>query len=241
MKEQLNVFRILHRIIFLSFAVQFVSCTVVYFDSPQPVDSENLKKIPSKLHGAWGNENGNDSIIIDKTSFRFIGNTVHMAPKTALDTSSKYKVDNQRIFLNRENNRSGIPSKIVNDSIIYTEREVITFNLSDNTILRKANNYYILNNKNNGWWEIVVIKKEWNGTINMYYPSSESILDSSPKFELRILSSTLNNRSELINDTLYFHAQFLSNSIGPILVGEDYEPFYSLKPNSTYLVSGNSK
>jgi hypothetical protein len=240
-KKHFNFFRILQAIFTLSFTTLIASCTVVYFDSPQPVDSENLKKIPSSLQGTWRNSNGNDSIIIDKTSFHFIGNTVYIVPKTALDTSSTYKIVNQRIFSNHENKSSGIPFKIVNDSIVYTEREVITYNLSDSTILRKAKNCYIFNNKNKGWWEIVVIKKEKNGIINIYYPSSESILDASPKFNLEILASTMNNRSELISDTLHFHAQFMSNSIGPILIGEDIEPFYSLKPNSTYTVSGNTK
>jgi len=51
------------------------SCTYIFFDQPQPVDSKNLRKIPRELQGSWkSTDEAGERIVINATSFKFFEN-----------------------------------------------------------------------------------------------------------------------------------------------------------------------
>ena len=51
--------------------VIFTSCTTIFFDTPQPIDSSNLYYFPNSLQGEWFTKS-KDSIIINDSSFHQI-------------------------------------------------------------------------------------------------------------------------------------------------------------------------
>jgi hypothetical protein len=234
-------YRIISGIVVVVITVWLVSCTVVYFDSPQPVDSPNLKQIPARLRGHWANSASTDSITIDDNSFRLIVSDKHKIPATAADTALAYKIVHNRLFLSDSDYTTGYPFRVVDDTIIFTKRNVRVLSLSGNTILRKAKGCYILSNMYRGKWELAVIKKERSGIIKIYYPSSESVLDAEPGFDLKELQSTANNHSDLISDTICFRAKLTSRNIGEILIGDYETPYFILYPDNIYFDRGNGK
>lgn len=46
------------------------SCDQIYFDKPQPIDTENLKSIPKELQGIWTDKNA--TITINDSSYQLI-------------------------------------------------------------------------------------------------------------------------------------------------------------------------
>ncbi len=170
------------------------SCSHVYFNQAQPVDSKNIYKFPLKFRGVW--TDNSDSVIIGKTYFKDISYTNTKKAKNIVDTSSLFITKNNKIYIISSESelkvKGGFPYTLKNDTLYYTEREITEINLSKSTFLRKLDNDYILNIKQkNQWWEIILIAYTKESSILFRLLSKED-LENLPNAE-EILSTEQDN------------------------------------------------
>jgi hypothetical protein len=213
------------------FSVAFcVSCSTVFFDHPQPTDSDNMTAVPGELRGTWHSDckNTKETIIIDRTSYHKTTILSHQIAKARADTSGRYRIADGKIYMTDELNK-GYPYKLQNDTIFYTERLEEGYVLSDTVLLRSAKNCYVLNLKKMNLWEIALIQKMENGEIRIGYPIAYDLLEFKSKYNVVVLDSTR-------KDTVVFHADFKRRNIGNIINNDGEGTIYILKPDSTFYV-----
>lgn len=206
-----------------------VSCSTVFFDTPQPTDSNNLKTVPKKIRGTWRNirKDYEESITIDKTSYTKVTDLKKKIPKLKAGSSAKYRIENDRIFIADDDSKTGYPCKILNDTIYFDQTTKETLVLSDSILLRAAKNCYVLNLRQKKWWEIILIRKIKGGEIQIIYPVPEIFMKAKSLYNISVLDSSS-------KDTTYFHAEFRSKEIEKIIPGDESGILYQLKPDSTF-------
>ena len=205
-----------------------MSCTSVFFDYPQPVNSKNIESVPVEIQGYWTDaSNYKESIKIDQTSFRKTSTEQNQIYKPEADTSRHFRITDTEIYLLSENKDKGYPYRLSNDTIYYDQYHEETFVLSDSVLLRRAKNCYVLNTRKNNWWEIFFIRKNKNGEISISYPLSADLIELKSKFNLMVLDSTR-------EDTVRFHADFKSGNIEKILNKDGEGLLWTLNPDSTF-------
>jgi hypothetical protein len=239
MKTTGSFTKILTRVHFLLFIFTLVSCTSVYFDQPQPVDSKNLKGIPKEIQGKWDHGSYKAGIIIDGSACHFINYEERVFPKSEIGTSGEYKIINDRIFSVESNYNTGFPYEMLNDTIYFTERTEEIIELSDSALLRPAKNCYVFNFRKGDWWEICIIQKARNGEISIYYPSEDKLLKIKPTADFQLIKSTRKDTASFSGDKLYFHAELKSQHIAKMLIDRKEKPLYLLKPDSSFYVMGD--
>jgi hypothetical protein len=217
------------RLILLLLLGLSVSCSTVFFDHPQPTDSRNMKSVPGKIQGTWKNVKKDhvESITISKTSYTKITIEKNRIPKALAETSKKYKIENDNIYLTPDDSETGYPYEIIHDTIYFEQRSKEEIVLSDSVLLRAAKNCYILNLKKQNWWEIVFIQKMKNGEIQISYPLPDTFMSLKDQFNITVLDSTR-------KDTTYFHADFKSKGIEKVIPADGSGMLYLLKPDSTF-------
>jgi hypothetical protein len=210
-----------------------ISCNTIFFDTPQPADSENLKSVPKEIQGRWRNRTKTfeESIVIDGTSFhKTTIKNAHIAKKK-IETSENIKISEGKIYFASDNFKTGYPYKLINDTVTFTElNEEQAFVLSDSVLIRSAKNCYVVNLKNRNWWEIVFIQKMKSGEIKISYPVGEDLLELKSKYNIAVLDSNK-------KDSIFFHADFKSRNIKGIINKKDEGTLYFLKPDSTFETS----
>jgi hypothetical protein len=230
MKHLTNWQRFTGRTLLLMLLPLTISCNSIFFDTPQPSDSENLNNVPKEIQGRWRNirKNSEESIVINETSFHKTTIEYNHIAKKKIETSEKYKISEGKIYLAADTFKTGYPYKLVNDTVNFTERdEEQVFVLSDSVLLRSAKNCYVVNLKNRNWWELVFIQKMKNGEIKISYPLGEDLLELKSKYNITVLDSTK-------KDSIYFHADFKSRNIRGVINKKDEGTLYFLKPDSTF-------
>ena len=233
MKYLSNLQRHAGRILLMMLLPFTVSCNNIFFDTPQPVDSKNLKQVPEEIRGTWRNKTKNfeESIIINKTSFHKITIQNRHLAKTKTETSEKYRIAEGKIYLAADDFKTGYPFKLLNDTLNFTERnDEQAFVLSDSVLLRPAKKCYVVNLKNRNWWEIVFIQKMRDGEIKISYPMGEDLLEFKSKYNITVMDSTK-------NDSIFFHADFKSKNIKGVINKKDEGTLYFLRPDSTFETS----
>lgn len=207
------------------------SCTSIFFDQPQPVNSKNLKQIPEELQGKWSSpKDYDDSIIIDKNTFSRIDNEYYIIPDYKTDTSVVFTLEDNKIYLDGKDT-IGYRYILMNDTIKYYEREIFDITLSDSALLRKGQNCYVLNLRKSNFWEIFLIQKKTNGEITIDYPLMEDLKESRKLCNFTIVDST--NK-----DSIYVHAEFKSKSIERLIREDGQGTLYTLRPDSTCTTLG---
>lgn len=214
--------------IVLALLTTFMSCTSVFFDHPQPVDSGNLESVPEEIRGNWtkSSKYEEESITIDQSSFKKITTSTNHIHKSNADTGY-FRIADGKIYLLSENFSKGNPYKLLNDTIYYTQHSEETYVLSDSVLLRRAKNCYVLNMKKKTWWELVFIHKTKTGEINICYPISNELLEMKSKYNLMVVDSTR-------EDSILFHADFKSRNIEKILNKDGEGLIWTLNPDSTF-------
>ena len=230
MNQLISWHRIAIRFSILILLLLTISCNSVFFDTPQPADSENLKDVPKEIQGTWRNigKNYQESIIIDRTSFHKTSVKNNQIAKSTIERSENYKVREGKLYLASENFKSGYPFLILNDTVNFITRdEEMAFVLSDSVLLRHAKKCYVVNLKNRKWGEIVFIQKIKTGEIKISYPLGEDLMALISKFNISVLDSSG-------KDSIFFHAGFKSRNIRGIINKKDEGTLYFLKPDSTF-------
>ncbi|WP_157515072.1 hypothetical protein [Gaetbulibacter saemankumensis] len=171
---------------FLLFGCLFfsvISCTSVYFNQPQPIDSKNLNRIPKKFRGTWVQKN--DTIIIGKRFYQKTGWYFNTISKVEIDTNKSLQIRGQRIYDLEEPSSKGFEFTAVNDSLIIRHAERFKFTLGDSAQLRSVSKKYSIINlkKDSIWWDVFLIERKDNGEI---------IVKNTKKDELKILEALLN-------------------------------------------------
>jgi hypothetical protein len=205
-----------------------MSCTSVFFDHPQPVNSKNIEIVPEEIRGKWTevSKYQQESITIDRSSFKKVTVSFNHIHKSDAD-SGYFRIADGKIFLFSEDFKKGNPFKLLNDTIYYTQHSQETFVLSDSVLLRRAKNCYVLNTRKNNWWEIFFIRKNKNGEISISYPISAELIELKSKYNLMVLDSTR-------EDTVRFHADFKAGNIEKILNKDDEGLIWTLNRDSTF-------
>jgi hypothetical protein len=216
-------------IIFMLLIVIISSCSTVFFDSPQPTDARNLNHIPKAIQGRWkkSEKNHEETLTIDKNSYRKIAVEKHGIPGSGKDESKSYRLAEGKIYLADQDFQVGYPYELLRDTLFFSERTEEELVLSDSVLLRSAKNCYILNLKRGNWWEIVFIQKMKNGEIHISYPVSEDLRNMDPLYKIALLDSTR-------KDSTYFHADFKSHNIEGVIPKDSKWILYTLKPDSTF-------
>lgn len=140
------------------------SCTTVYFDKPQPVNTKNLNKVPIAFQGTW--VQNQDSTVITDTDFRAMTKYFYTLPKREIDTSTTIKTKDGFIYdVNDSANR--YPYSVKGDSIEVTIPELHTYVLSDSVLLRPLSQKELLVNikTDDNWWEVYLIELIEEGSI----------------------------------------------------------------------------
>jgi hypothetical protein len=206
-----------------------VSCSTVFFDSPQPTNSGNLKSVPDKIQGNWKNisKDYRESITIDKTSYHKVTLENIRLQKARAEASSIYKLRDGKIFLTDEDEKTGYPYDIRNDTLYFCHQIEESIVLSDSVLLRSAKDCFVLNLKKRNWWEIILIQKMKNGEIRISYPDPNSFMVMKDKYNISVLDSTR-------KDTTFYHAEFKSKGIAQVIPADGSTALYILKPDSTF-------
>lgn len=206
-----------------------VSCSTVFFDTPQPVDSHNLSHVPKKLQGKWRVKGANEEslITIDNSSYHIVSVEKVRIAKSEADTSKAYRIKENKIYLRENNFLNGYPFELLHDTIFFNIRIDDLIVLSDSVLLRKAWNCYVLNLKRKDWWEIVFIQKMKNKEIRISYPFNYDIVEMRSRWNVAVLDSTR-------NDSTFFHAEFSKRAIEKVIPRGGGGIIYILKPDSTF-------
>jgi hypothetical protein len=206
-----------------------VSCSTVFFDNPQPTNSGNMKSVPNKIQGTWRNTSKDyeESITIDKTSYLKVTLENNRLPKARAETSKIYKLKDGKIFLTDEDEMTGYPYELRDDTIYFRHRIEESIILSDSVLLRSAKDCFVLNLKKKNWWEIVFIQKMKNGEIRISYPDPNSFMVMKDQYNISVLDSTR-------KDTTFYHAEFKSKGIVKVIPADGSTALYILKPDSTF-------
>jgi hypothetical protein len=135
------------------------SCTAVFFDQPQPTDTENLNYVPKEIQGTWRyfKTNYEASIIIDKTSYHRVDIKRYNIALADIDSMKIFKISDGKIYFLKGDSNIGFPFKTLNDTIHFSERTEESITLSDSVLLRQAKNCLIVNRRKDSWWEIIFI------------------------------------------------------------------------------------
>ncbi len=207
----------------------YFSCSSVFFDAPQPVDAKNLDVVPLKFRGSWKNQGKACEEIMSINSHSYHKTLIEKNKllKAKIDTSSRYRINGGKIYLDRENFAIGHPFIERDDSVFFDIISEESLVLSDSVLLRKARGCYILNIRKNNWWEIVFLRKSSSGEIQISYPVNYDVARMKSQTNVTVIDSTR-------EDSTYFHAEFKSKSIGKVIPKESEGMIYLLKPDSTF-------
>jgi len=150
----------LNIIIILVVISTLLSCkkALVYFDEPQPTDTESLSKIPKKLIGDYFNPKDNSHLIISENLIHRtfdLDNKIHINELDSLEILSGDTITNSKT-------NEKITVKREGDSLIYHVHFLDTiFNMKKNNILKKYKGYYFLNTAfDEDNWEVLKLKLE---------------------------------------------------------------------------------
>ena len=217
------------RIAFILSLATVISCTGVFFDQPQPTDSQNLRYVPKEIQGTWKHTRVNyeESIIIDKTSYHRISIEKYSIAIADLDTLETFKIADGKIYFLKGNINIGFPFKILNDTIHFSERYEDALILSDSVLLRPAKNCLIGNLRKKNWWEIIFIQKTKKGEIRICYPNVDNLLKMRSKYNITVLDSTK-------KDSMFFHVNLKSKNIEKLLRKDGSIIINNLNPDSTF-------
>jgi hypothetical protein len=206
-----------------------VSCSTVFFDLPQPVDSRNMKSVPSKIQGTWRNVNNDyeESIKIDKTSYTKVTREKYWVSTIKAKTSEKYLFKDGKIFVTDDGSKTGYSYEIKNDTIYFDQQQEESLVLSDSVLLRSAKNCYVLNLKKRNWWEIIFIQRMKNGEIRIIYPVPDYFMPMKTQFNISVLDSTR-------RDTTFYRAEFKAKEIEKVIPVDESGVLYLLRPDSTF-------
>ncbi len=155
---------------FLLLALPFFlgSCTIYYVDKPQPVDSDNIYKLPNSMTGSWYIKQSDDrswadwdSLSIEKTYYHYVSRDRYKeAMSDVASDSSVYFVDD-KIYVEDDGELVGEYSFVADGdsiTIFLDDHEVVEF--GSKAFLRKIDYGYILNTQHEhlpNWWELKFI------------------------------------------------------------------------------------
>jgi len=205
------------------------SCTVIYFDQPQPVDARNLRKVPKALRGMWVKVSESDSSIIqiDKTKYSFREVSYYRMPLSSIESSAKYKLLDGKVFNFEEDAHRGYPYQLSNDTVFFSEFSEGIITLSDSALLRKGKGCYLLNLKNELGWEIYMLRRGTGGKIYMDYPIKSDLFNLLHRYPVSVLDSTR-------EDTIVFQARLKSRDIRVLINSEGGGTIWELRPDGTF-------
>jgi hypothetical protein len=151
--------------VFLSLIV-FTSCkervateSIVYFDTPQPVNDSELKSFPSKFLGQYVDEHNNTLVILDDLIVMesLYTNAIH---KSELDSIKEpYSLKNGKLILHKSNQVYTVTEH--KDSIYLSQISKDTlFAFSPSQKAKRINGHVVLNYKDSTFWNINLLSIE---------------------------------------------------------------------------------
>jgi len=205
------------------------SCTVIYFDQPQPVDARNLKKVPKALRGQWTKTSESDSslIRIDKTVYFFSQVSHYKLPLSSIQSSVKYRLLENKIYNLEEDTTRGFPFRLTNDTVFFSENSDNIIILSDSAVLRKGKNCYLLNLKTALGWEIYMFRKGTGGKLYVDYLLKNDLFKLMDLYPVSVLDSTR-------EDTLVFRARLKAKHIPELINADGSGTLWELRPDGTF-------
>ena len=157
-----------HKYLILLFPVVLLSCTVYYFNEPQPFDSENIYKMPNKFIGSWYIKDSMDltrevfdSISIGKDFYHLVSRDRIREAKAKMDLdSSIFILDNKLYYTEEGVLNGGYAFELLNDTMIFNTVDNEFVQLGKRAFLKKIDYGYILNTSHEkmiDWWSLKFI------------------------------------------------------------------------------------
>lgn len=151
--------------ILILLALAFGSCTVYYFDKPQPIDADNTYKLPDKYTGSWyvrespdeAVENW-DSLSVARSSYNYVSREIFKAALSEVEADSSVFIVDDKIYLKEDGMLTSVYSYTTeaDSMIIYLEdHNLVEF--GPKVFLREIEYGYILNTRHehlDNWWEL---------------------------------------------------------------------------------------
>jgi len=154
----------------------FTACEPqVTFDEPQPDDTDNLKKFPSKLQGEYESLKDNSILLIsDQTILR----TINFDFKAHIDSlDNNLKISGDTVFDIESDEKTLIIR--TGDTISFNFRYVDTlFQINHDNVVRKLKGFYFINHKyDQDRWEVKKIQLA-KGQLTISSISSEAEIEN---------------------------------------------------------------
>ena len=136
-----------YKYLVLLFPVALFSCTVYYFNEPQPIDSSNIYKMPSKLIGSWYIKDSMDilredfdSISVGRDYYHLITREQVREAKSNVVSDSTVFIVNNKIYVTVDGEVSGgYAFSMSNDTMVINMVENELVQLGKRAFLRKIN------------------------------------------------------------------------------------------------------
>lgn len=140
-----------------------VNCELIYFENPQPSDSQNNYNFPKEFLGTWSDETNTITINKDFVYWKDENYPIEIL-KSEIDTSSQYLVKNDKIYIiNKYEDiylSQGYPYLVKNDTFSFERYKYHEIALGHTNFIRKIGDKYILNQQDNSkWWSLVLFYK----------------------------------------------------------------------------------
>ena len=206
-----------------------ISCTIVYFDQPQPVNSRNLRRVPKAFHGQWVQASSADTsiITIDGNSFRTSSVYHNMMHISSFENSKVYRLRDGLVYNLEENKTRGYPFRIMNDTVCFTEYSGEVITLSDSAMLRKGNGALVLNMRSGLGWEVILLRKGKGGDLLVDYPLTGELTSKESGYPVSVLDSSR-------QDTIVLQARLKSRDIRHLIRQEGTGTIWVLSPDGTF-------
>ena len=188
------------------------SCTIYYVDNPQPVDANNMYKLPGKYTGSWYIKDSEDEDPADWDSLSITSTYYHSVSRDRLkeaisiiEADSSVIIIDDKVFVTEEGALiAEYAFETEGDSmIIYVEdHDFVEF--GSKVFLRKIDYGYLLNTQHDhleGWWELMFIDTRSKDELSVW-----SIGDS----DIEILPA-----HQTLHDSLseYIHASWTTDQV----------------------------
>jgi hypothetical protein len=156
MKTRIFKFGNLMKLLAFFVLMSFAACTVVTFDEPQPVDIDNLAKLPKRIQGQYISLADSSTLCVSDKMIRRIYDFEYRILARDLDSNYKF-VGDTIININTDEKEM---AKKVGDTLVVRIHSVDTlFELNYDNVVRKYKGYYFINTRcGKGSWEVKKIE-----------------------------------------------------------------------------------
>ena len=144
------------RITFFVSLVLLSSCTVLYFEVPQPDNQSLLTAFPEQFWGRYLSEEG-DIVTIEASRFIHPEKLSMVLPASRLDSMPGIKIVGDKLFDDSLPDAGPMSFMIAHDTVYYEATFYQSQWLSDSLVLKQMKKWVVVNTKEEDYWLVYLI------------------------------------------------------------------------------------